>query len=66
MPNDDSRISIEPDEATSASLKGDVSFADLDGTQMTALLNGIPGALERARLGYAQALAGDSVPLSDL
>ncbi len=66
MASDDSRIRIEPDEAMSPSLEGDVSFAGLDGTQMTALLNGIPGALERAQLGYEQALAGDSVPLSEI
>ncbi|MBJ7470559.1 MAG: hypothetical protein JHD16_04625 [Solirubrobacteraceae bacterium] len=29
------------------------------------LLDGIPGALERAGLGRAQAKAGDAVPLSD-
>lgn len=66
MASDDSYIRIEPPDETSSVLDDGVSFADLVATQMTALLSGIPGALERAQLGYAQALAGDSVPLSGL
>ena len=45
---------------------GRIDFATLTGEQMTALLNGIPGALDRAKLGWAQVLAGDYVPLSEL
>lgn len=45
---------------------GETDLAALTGEQMTALLNGIPGALERARLGWAQVLAGDHVPISEL
>lgn len=47
-------------------LEDAMSFYELDGLEMTELLNGIPGALERARLGYAQGLSGESVPLSDI
>ena len=45
---------------------GDIDFATHTGEQMTALLSGIPGALDRANLGWAQVLAGDYVPLSEL
>ena len=45
---------------------GGIDFATSTGEQMTALLNGIPGALDRAKLGWAQVLAGDYVPLSEL
>ncbi len=33
---------------------------------MVELLNGIPGALERAQLGREQARTGDTIPLADL
>jgi hypothetical protein len=46
--------------------EGDIDFASLTGDQMTARLNGIPGALDRAKLGWSQVLAGDYVPLSEL
>ena len=45
---------------------GNTDFATSTGEQMTALLNGIPGALDRAKLGWAQVLGGDFVPLSEL
>ena len=45
---------------------GDIDFATLTSEQMTARLSGIPGALDRANLGWAQVLAGDYVPLSEL
>lgn len=40
--------------------------ADADSRNITELLDGIPGALERARLGREQAAAGLGVPLHDL
>ena len=43
-----------------------IDEADVDGGTMVELLNGIPGALERAKLGREQALAGETVPLDDL
>jgi len=40
--------------------------ADADGAGMAELLNGIPGALERARLGREQARRGETIPLDRL
>ena len=43
-----------------------IDEADIDGRTMVELLNGIPGALERAQLGRGQARTGDTIPLDDL
>jgi hypothetical protein len=43
-----------------------IDEADIDGRTMAELLNGIPGALERANLGREQARRGETVPLDDL
>lgn len=40
--------------------------ADPDPAQVTALLDGIPGALERAKLALSRADAGDAIALDDL
>jgi predicted transcriptional regulator len=40
--------------------------ADVDATTMVELLDGIPGALERARLGLEQARRGETIPLDEL
>ena len=40
--------------------------ADPDARDVTELLDAIPGALERARLGREQAAAGLGIPLDDL
>jgi hypothetical protein len=40
--------------------------ADPDPDNVLALLDGIPGALQRAKLGLEQGLAGDTIPLDDL
>lgn len=40
--------------------------ADPDPARITALLDGIPGALERAKLGREQAANGQAIPLDDL
>lgn len=40
--------------------------ADLDARHAADLLDGIPGAYERAFLGRDQARAGETVPLEDL
>jgi hypothetical protein len=40
--------------------------ADPDPRQITDLLDGIPGAFERAQLGLGQAQAGLGTPLEDL
>lgn len=43
-----------------------IDEADIDGGGMVELLSGIPGSLERAQLGRAQARKGDTIPLDDL
>lgn len=40
--------------------------SDADPRNLTALLDGIPGAFERAEAGLAQIRAGDGIPLSEL
>ena len=42
-----------------------IDEADVDSRGMVELLNGIPGALERAQLGREQARAGNTIPLDD-
>ncbi len=43
-----------------------IDEADIDADSMVELLNGIPGALERARLGREQARRGETIPLDEL
>ena len=43
-----------------------IDEADIDSGSMVELLNGIPGALERAQVGRDQARAGDTIALDDL
>jgi hypothetical protein len=42
-----------------------IDEADVDGPAMIELLNGIPGALERATLGREQGRRGETIPLED-
>ena len=43
-----------------------IDEADIDAGSMVDLLNGIPGALDRARLGRAQAQRGETIPVEEL
>jgi hypothetical protein len=43
-----------------------IDESDLDARTMVDLLTGIPGALERAQLGRAQARTGQTIPLDEL
>ena len=43
-----------------------IDEADVDGRSMAELLNGIPGALERAQLGREQGRSGETIPLEEL
>jgi hypothetical protein len=43
-----------------------IDEADVDARHVVDLLDGIPGALERAHLGREQARAGETTPLADL
>lgn len=55
------------DEFASLLLSSAIDQADeLDGERLTEILDGIPGAFERAELGRAQAAKGETIPLEDL
>jgi len=43
-----------------------IDEADIDAPGMVELLNGIPGALERAQLGRKQARRGETIALENL
>ena len=43
-----------------------IDEADVDARSVVELLDGIPGAFERAQLGLEQARAGRTVPLDEL
>jgi hypothetical protein len=43
-----------------------IDEADVDADTMVELLNGIPGALERAKLGREQGSTGQTISLDDL
>lgn len=47
-------------------LAGALDDADADARNVAELLDGIPGALERAGVGRAQAAAGLGTPLDEL
>jgi hypothetical protein len=43
-----------------------IDEVDVDARTMVELLNGIPGALERAELGREQGRSGQTIPLDEL
>jgi hypothetical protein len=47
-------------------LSSAIEDADPDARDVAALLDGIPGAHERAQLGLERARAGETIPLDDL
>jgi len=47
-------------------LSSAIEEADPDARDVTALLDGIPGAYERAQLGLEQGRRGETIPLEDL
>jgi hypothetical protein len=47
-------------------LSNAIEDADPDARDITSLLDGIPGAFERARLGLESARRGDTISLEDL
>lgn len=49
-----------------ALLAGAFDEADPDGACLTEILDGIPGAWERAQVSIEQARRGEAVPLSEL
>jgi hypothetical protein len=47
-------------------LAGALDEAGPDGARLTEILDGIPGAWERAQVSIEQARRGETVPLSEL
>ena len=60
------RMHIQPGTIARSLLSSALDEADPDARNVAALLDGIPGALERAELGREQAHAGETIPLDQL
>jgi len=60
------RTNVQEGTLARSLLSGALDEADADARNVAALLDGLPGAYERAQLGLEQAEAGDTIPLDDL
>jgi predicted transcriptional regulator len=60
------RTHVQPGTIARSLLSTALDEADADPRNVAALLDGIPGAHERARLGRTQAEAGETIPLDQL
>jgi hypothetical protein len=60
------RMHVQPGTIARSLLSNALDEADPDARNVVELLDGIPGAYERARLGVRQAKAGETVALDDL
>jgi predicted transcriptional regulator len=60
------RTHVQPGTIARSLLSTALDEVDADPRNVADLLDGIPGALERAQLGRAQARSGDTVPLEQL
>ena len=60
------RTHVQPGTVARSLLSTALDEADADARSVVELLDGIPGAHERARLGRAQAEAGETIPLEQL
>lgn len=60
------RVHVQEGTLARSLLSSALDEADPDPRNMTTLLDGIEGALDRARLGRRQAEAGETTPLEDL
>lgn len=60
------RTQVQEGTLARSLLSSALDEADPDPARITALLDGIPGAYERAQRGREQAKRGESVPLDDL
>lgn len=60
------RMHIQPGTIARSLLSTAIDQSDPDARNVTALLDGLDGALARAELGRAQALAGDTIMLDQL
>jgi hypothetical protein len=60
------RTHVQPGTVARSLLSTALDEADADARSVVELLDGIPGAHERAQLGRAQAEAGETIPLEQL
>jgi hypothetical protein len=60
------RMHVQPGTIARSLLANALDEADPDARNVVELLDGIPGAYERAQLGLQQAKAGETVSLDDL
>jgi hypothetical protein len=60
------RTHVQPGTLARSLLASALDDSDLDARNVVELLDGIPGAFERAQTGLEQAKRGDTVPLADL
>ena len=60
------RMHVQPGTLARSLLSSALDEADPDARNVTELLDGIPGAFDRAQLGLAQARAGETIGLDDL
>jgi hypothetical protein len=61
-----SRLHVQPGTIARSLLAVAIDEADPDADNIVALLDGMPGAYERAQLGLRQASAGETVELDAL
>jgi ribbon-helix-helix CopG family protein len=60
------RMHLQPGTVARSLLSSALDEADPDARNVTKLLDGIPGAYERAQLGAEQARRGETVPIDEL
>ena len=60
------RVHVQPGTVARSLLSSALDEADPDARNVAELLDGIPGAYERAQLGIQQAKTGETVPLDEL
>jgi hypothetical protein len=60
------RMYVQPGTVARSLLSSALDDVDPDARNVVELLDGIPGALERAQIGLKQARAGETVSLDEL
>jgi hypothetical protein len=66
MADETSGVPSPDEEALQQSTNSALDEAAPDGARLTEILDGIPGAWERAQVSIKQARRGETVPLSEL
>jgi hypothetical protein len=60
------RMHVQPGTVARSLLSTAIEEADPDAANVMELLDGLPGAFERAQLGLQQAVAGDTIAVDEL